>query len=153
GRTPEPMCGIAGRVNGSGAPVAPELLNAMIAVLAHRGPDDAEIYVNGPVGLAHRRLAILDLSPSGRQPMANEDGTVHITLNGEIYNFAELRRGLGGRGHVFRSRSDTEVVLHLYEEMGPDVVHQLRGMFAFAIWDARQRRLVLARDRVGKKPL
>ncbi len=148
------MCGIAGKLYFDRArQVEPDLLARMNAVLAHRGPDDAGVYCAGSVGLAHRRLSIIDLSPAGHQPMANEDGTIWITLNGEIYNFRDLREGLIRRGHRFRSKTDTETVLHLYEEEGPACVRALRGMFAFAIWDSRTRTMVLARDRVGKKPL
>jgi asparagine synthase (glutamine-hydrolysing) len=125
----------------------------MNAALAHRGPDGEGVYVKGPVGLGHRRLAIIDLSEDARQPMANEDGSVMIIFNGEIYNFTELRKELEEKGHVFRSRSDTEVIIHLYEEMGPECVKRLRGMFAFAIWDENKQRLLLARDRAGEKPL
>jgi asparagine synthase (glutamine-hydrolysing) len=133
--------------------VEPGVLLRMRDALAHRGPDDAGVYCAAGVGLAHRRLSIIDLSPAGRQPMANEDGTARIVFNGEIYNFQELRPALEAAGHRFRSRTDTEVVLHLYEEHGPDCLAFLRGMFAFAIWDERRRRLFLARDRLGKKPL
>lgn len=147
------MCGIAGKLAfGHGETVAPALLERMGATLTHRGPDAGGIYQKGPVGLAHRRLAILDLE-SGRQPMANEDGTVWVVFNGEIYNYLELRADLIGRGHRFRTASDTEVLVHLYEERGLDFVGALRGMFALALWDERQRRLLLVRDRVGKKPL
>jgi asparagine synthase (glutamine-hydrolysing) len=148
------MCGIAGMVLADPAGrVDEKRLDRMSAVLAHRGPDDAGLYCRGPVGLAHRRLSIIDLSAAGRQPMANEDGTIWIVFNGEIYNFQTLRPALEAAGHVFRSRTDTEVILHLYEERGPDCLSYLRGMFAFAIWDGRRRRLFLARDRLGKKPL
>ena len=146
------MCGIAGQINFDNAPVVPQRIAAMGASLRHRGPDDAGVYVHGSVGLAHQRLSILDLSPAGHQPMSNEDGTVWVVFNGEIYNFEELRGRLSDR-HIFRSRTDTEVIVHLYEEFGLDCVAMLRGMFAVAIWDAREGRLVLARDRVGKKPL
>jgi len=148
------MCGISGKLYfNRDRVVDPEVIRRMNAVLAHRGPDGEGVYVKGPVGLGHRRLAIIDLSEDARQPMANEDGTVMITFNGEIYNFAELRKELEEKGHVFRCRSDTEVIIHLYEEMGPECVKRLRGMFAFAIWDENKRRLLLARDRVGEKPL
>ena len=148
------MCGIAGILYRDAArPVAPELLGRMSAVLAHRGPDDAGIHRRGGVGLVHRRLSIIDLSPAGHQPMTNEDESCWIVFNGEIYNFLELRPGLLQRGHRFRSQSDTEVILHLYEEHGVECLRLLRGMFAFAIWDAPRRQLVLARDRLGKKPL
>ncbi|MCI0371714.1 MAG: asparagine synthase (glutamine-hydrolyzing) [candidate division NC10 bacterium] len=148
------MCGIAGKLNFDRArQVEPDLLARMNAVMAHRGPDDAGVYCAGPVGLAHRRLSIIDLSPAGHQPMSNEDGTIWITFNGEIYNFPDLREDLIRRGHRFRSKTDTETVLHLYEEDGPACVRALRGMFAFAIWDGRTRTMLLARDRLGKKPL
>ena len=146
------MCGIAGQINFDNAPVVPQRIAAMGASLRHRGPDDAGVYVHGSVGLAHQRLSILDLSSAGHQPMSNEDGRVWIVFNGEIYNFEELRDRLCDR-HTFRSRTDTEVIVHLYEEYGLDCVAMLRGMFAIAIWDAREHRLILARDRVGKKPL
>src|SRR6185295_53608 len=146
------MCGIAGQITFDNSPVSRTLIAEMGARLRHRGPDDAGIYVHGGVGLAHQRLSVMDLSPAGHQPMSNEDGTIWIVFNGEIYNFEELRTRLCDQ-HVFRSRTDTEVIIHLYEEFGLDCVAMLRGMFAFAIWDSRAHRLVLARDRVGKKPL
>lgn len=148
------MCGISGKLYfDSGRPVEREILERMNAVLAHRGPDDAGIYCDGPVGLAHRRLSIIDLSPAGHQPMSNEDGTIWIVFNGEIYNFQSLRPDLVRRGHRFRSNSDTEVIIHLYEEHGVECLRFLRGMFALAIWDGPRRQLFLARDRLGKKPL
>ena len=148
------MCGIAGRVNFvSGAPVNAALIRGMCDLLAHRGPDGEGAYIDGPVGLGHRRLAIIDLSPAAHQPMGNGNGTVWIVFNGEIYNFRELRLGLEATGHHFRSQSDTEVILRLYEEEGVKCLDRLRGMFAFAIWDARERMLFIARDRLGKKPL
>lgn len=146
------MCGIAGQINFDDVPVLRQRIAAMGVSLRHRGPDDAGVYVQGAIGLAHQRLSILDLSPAGHQPMSNEDETVWIVFNGEIYNFEELRGRLGAH-HQFRSRTDTEVIVHLYEEYGPDCVAMLRGMFAIAIWDAREHRLILARDRIGKKPL
>ena len=146
------MCGIAGIVDLQSRPVDAALVRRLCDVLVHRGPDDEGYYVNGPVALGQRRLAILDVA-GGRQPMSNEDGTVWITFNGEIYNFRELRQRLEGLGHRFATRSDTEVVVHAYEQYGPDCVKELRGMFAFALWDRRARTLMLARDRVGKKPL
>ncbi|MEW6247483.1 MAG: asparagine synthase (glutamine-hydrolyzing) [Nitrospirota bacterium] len=146
------MCGIAGQVTADRRPVAKHVIEAMGERLRHRGPDDHGIYVRGHVGLAHRRLSILDLSPAGHQPMTNEDGSVWLVFNGEIYNFEELRRLLEDR-HTFRSRTDTEVIIHLYEQHGVQCLSMLRGMFAFAIWDERTQRLVLARDRLGKKPL
>jgi asparagine synthase (glutamine-hydrolysing) len=127
-------------------------------IQGHRGPDDAGLWEHHLpdgtwVGLGNRRLAIIDLSPAGHMPMSNDDGTLWITYNGEVYNFLELRRELAAKGHTFRSGSDTEVILHLYEEMGPESVKRLNGMFALAIWDARQERLFLARDHFGIKPL
>ncbi len=148
------MCGIVGRLNFEpGRPVDRELVRRMAEALAHRGPDDQGLHVQGPVGLGHRRLSILDLSPAGHQPMANDDGSVRIVFNGEIYNFRELRQGLEQAGWRFRSRTDTEVLLRLYEALGVACLHQLRGMFAFAIWDARDDTLFIARDRLGVKPL
>ena len=124
----------------------------MSSLLSHRGPDDSGIYLKGNVGLAHRRLSIIDLTPAGHQPMPNEDESVWIVFNGEIYNYQDIRRDLLVRGHRFRSNTDTETIIHLYEDKGEDCVQDLRGMFAFAIWDAKKRRLFCARDRVGKKP-
>src|SRR4051812_3511218 len=146
------MCGICGRFNTDGRPVSPSEIAAMRDVMAHRGPDGAGLAIDGAVGLGHRRLSIIDLE-GGRQPLHNEDGTITIVFNGEIYNFAEIRRGLEARGHRFATRSDTEVIVHLYEEQGAECVNSLRGMFAFAIWDGRKRELLLARDRLGIKPL
>ena len=145
------MCGICGLATKSG-PVDPERLRAMSATLVHRGPDSDGELLDGPVGLAARRLSIIDLE-GGDQPIANEDGTVHVVQNGEIYNFRELRAELEQAGHRFSTRSDTEVLVHLYEEHGEGFAERLRGMFAVAIWDSRRRRLVLARDRFGIKPL
>ena len=148
------MCGICGKLNfDPDKPVEESLIRRMCAVIAHRGPDDEGVYIDKNVGLGNRRLAIIDLSPAGHQPMSNEDGTIWITLNGEIYNFPELRERLEKQGHSFFSNSDTETIVHLYEEHGTDCVKHLRGMFAFAIWDSRNQRLFLARDRVGQKPL
>lgn len=148
------MCGIAGKLYlDSTRTVAREDVAAMVGTLAHRGPDGEGIWVNGNVGLAHRRLSIIDLRSVAAQPMTNEDGTVWITFNGEIYNFHELRKDLESRGHVFRTNSDTEVIVHSYEEYGRDCIQHLRGMFAFAVWNTRTRTLFMARDRVGKKPL
>ena len=147
------MCGICGKVYHSiDRGVDGELLRSMASVINHRGPDDEGIYVKSNVGLAHKRLSILDLSPAGHQPMSNEDGSIWIVFNGEIYNFLDLRDDLQKRGHTFRSRTDTETIIHLYEEKGVECVHDLRGMFAFAIWDENKKRLFCARDRAGKKP-
>lgn len=147
------MCGIAGKfVLGHGEKISAELMTRMCNTLAHRGPDDEGYYIDGPVGLGHRRLSIIDLE-SGHQPISNEDETVWVVFNGEIYNYVELRRQLVEQGHRFRTSTDTEVIVHLYEEMGEAFVTQLRGMFAIALWDRRLQRLLLARDRVGKKPL
>ncbi len=151
------MCGIVGVVNYSStrAPISTELLVRMRDTMVHRGPDDEGIYLSadGRVGLGHRRLSILDLSAAGRQPMANARGDRWIVYNGEVYNFQELRSELEAQGHRFRSRSDTEVLLALYDEYGRAMVHRLRGMFAFAIWDEGERTLWLVRDRIGVKPL
>jgi len=148
------MCGITGKLHFDPAhPVDETLVRRMNSVLAHRGPDDEGVWTDGPIGLGQRRLAIIDLSPTGHQPMSNEDGTLWITCNGEIYNHLDLRASLEQRGHRYRGTSDTETILHLYEEHGPGCVRYLRGMFAFALWDGRRRRLLLARDRFGKKPL
>jgi asparagine synthase (glutamine-hydrolysing) len=145
------MCGICGIVSASG-PADPDRLARMSAKLLHRGPDSDGAFVNGPVGLAARRLAIIDLE-TGDQPIANEDGTVHVVQNGELYNYPELRAELERAGHTFRTRGDTEVLVHLYEQEGPAFARRLRGMFAVALWDSDRRRLVLARDRYGIKPL
>ena len=150
------MCGVSGIVGfGDGFPVSERLVRAMSDTMVHRGPDGegALQLPQSRVAFGHRRLAIVDLSEAGRQPMCNEDGTVWITYNGEIYNHAALREELERKGHVYRSHTDTETILHLYEEEGPRCVERLHGMFAFAIWDGRRRELLLARDRVGVKPL
>jgi len=148
------MCGIAGIVRRDPeARIDPGLLRTMAGAVRHRGPDDEGIWTGAGAGLAHRRLSIIDLSPAGHQPMPNEDETVWLVFNGEIYNFEELRKGLERSGHAFRSHTDSEVIVHLYEEEGERCVERLDGMFALAIWDAHRRRLVLARDRLGKKPL
>jgi len=147
------VCGIAGVLNLNGDPVAPERLTAMATSMRHRGPDDEGIFHSGGVGLAHRRLAIIDLSSGGHQPMANEDGTVQIVYNGELYNYLDLRPELERAGHRFRSQSDTEVIVHAWEEWGPSCLARFNGHFAFAIWDGRANRLFLARDRFGTKPL
>jgi asparagine synthase (glutamine-hydrolysing) len=148
------MCGIAGILSLTEEPLLKDLLKRMCEVLRHRGPDDHGIFISkGPgASLCHTRLSIIDLV-GGHQPMPNEDQTIWITYNGEIYNFEELRKLLIKKGHIFRTLSDTEVILHMYEEEGIQCVRYLRGMFAFAIWDEDKRSLYLARDRVGKKPL
>jgi asparagine synthase (glutamine-hydrolysing) len=148
------MCGICGKLNlGSNAtPVTEAELRRMLQPIHYRGPDAEGMYTRGPVGLGHKRLKIIDLS-TGKQPMCNEDGTVWVTFNGEIYNFKELTSFLQSRGHRFKSSCDTEVLVHLYEEFGEDCVNHLRGMFSFAIWDDRTKTLLLARDRIGIKPL
>jgi asparagine synthase (glutamine-hydrolysing) len=147
------MCGIAGVLNFSGEPVDGALLRRMTDAIAHRGPDGEGHYVNGGIGLGHRRLAIIDLSTAARQPMANETGDVQLIYNGEIYNFQALRSELEGYGHTFHSATDSEVIVHGYEQWGEECVTRLNGMFAFALWDGRHRRLMLARDRYGIKPL
>src|SRR6185437_16180769 len=147
------MCGICGVFDSRPeAVVHRHTLKAMADTITHRGPDDEGFFNSGGVGLAHRRLSIIDLS-GGHQPLANEDGSVWIAFNGEIYNFEELNRKFLASGHVFKTRSDTETIIHLYEELGENCFAELRGMFAIALWDARRKRLVLARDRLGKKPL
>lgn len=146
------MCGICGIVWNDRNRTAPGLIERMTTQLAHRGPDGHGYFEQPGVSFGHRRLSIIDLSGGG-QPLANEDETVWVTFNGEIYNFQELRPPLEAAGHQFRTRSDTEVLVHLYEEHGPEMVHKLRGMFVFAIWDSKQRQLLLVRDRLGKKPL
>ena len=145
------MCGIAGALDRGGSHPG-ELTWRMVRAMRHRGPDDMDVYHDGPIALGHDRLSIIDLA-GGHQPMFNEDGSVAVVFNGEIYNFAELADRLTAAGHILRTRSDTEVLVHLYEEHGDDLVDHLRGMFAFAIWDRRRRRLLLARDRFGIKPL
>ncbi|MDH3726066.1 MAG: asparagine synthase (glutamine-hydrolyzing) [Myxococcales bacterium] len=148
------MCGIAGllAVDQQAAPDS-DAVRRMCDAMVHRGPDDHGLRTDGPCVLGHRRLSIIDLRPEGVQPMTNEDDTISVVVNGEIYNFVELRKELEQHGHRFKSRSDSEVVLHLYEEHGVDFLGHLRGMFALALWDGPRRRLVLARDRFGKKPL
>lgn len=146
------MCGIAGIINADGKPVSAEILNAMSNVLIHRGPDDEGVFIDGGVGLAHRRLSIIDLA-NGKQPMSNEDGSVWTVFNGEIYNCLELRASLEKNGHVFKTNCDTEVIVHLFEEEGADFVNKLNGMFALAVYDAKNKFLLLARDRLGQKPL
>jgi asparagine synthase (glutamine-hydrolysing) len=150
------MCGICGLLAiADGFPATPELASSMRDSMVHRGPDDGGVWCSSDrrVALGHRRLAIVDLSSAGRQPMCNEDGTVWITYNGEVYNHAALRAELESKGHSYRSNTDTETIVHLYEEEGPNCVERLQGMFAFGIWDSRRRELFLARDRLGIKPL
>ncbi len=150
------MCGFVGvlRLNAD-SPVEEVDIIRMRETMYHRGPDDAGVYMSpdGRIGMGHRRLTIVDLSSAGRQPMSNEDGTVWLAFNGEIYNHLELRKGLEARGHRYRSNTDTETVIHLYEELGADCVNQLQGMFSFAVWDSRRGEMFLARDRMGIKPL
>lgn len=146
------MCGIAGLYNKDGQLAETGTVRRMCDVIEHRGPDDDGFFVSGPVGLGMRRLSIIDLD-TGKQPIRNEDGTLQVVLNGEIYNYRELRQDLISRGHTFYTGTDTEVIVHLYEEYGEKCVDYLRGMFAFAIWDSRRERLFLARDRIGIKPL
>jgi asparagine synthase (glutamine-hydrolysing) len=146
------MCGIAGFVNRLGQAADRGIVERMTATLAHRGPDGDGIYCEGPVALGHRRLSIIDVA-GGAQPMTNEDGTIWVSYNGELYNELELRKELEAKHHRYRTTSDTESLVHLYEEEGPDFVRRLNGMFALAIWDSRRGRLVLARDQMGQKPL
>jgi len=146
------MCGIAGIIRWDQRPVLEHEIRAMCGAMVHRGPDDEGIYLGDGVAIGMRRLSIIDLD-TGHQPVCNEDGTVWIVFNGEIYNYRELRRELQGRGHTFRTEGDTETIVHLYEDFGPRCVEHLRGMFAFAIWDTRRREVLLARDRLGIKPL
>lgn len=151
------LCGIGGILDYCGQPPDRSVLQEMSDVMRHRGPDDSGFHLDSSgapsIGLVHRRLAVIDLSVAGRQPMANEDGTITVVFNGEIYNFRSLREELLAKGHSLRSDTDTETILHLYEELGEDCAGKLDGMFAFALWDARKRKLLLARDRMGKKPL
>lgn len=146
------MCGICGIFDQSGHPINPATLDRMTASIRHRGPDGDGLYVDREIGLGHRRLSIIDLG-GGAQPIANEDDTLQIVFNGEIYNFVELRKELEGFGHQFRTRSDTEVIVHAYEQWGVDCVKRFNGMFVFAIWNTRLRELFLARDHLGIKPL
>ncbi|GHT38774.1 hypothetical protein FACS189427_13030 [Planctomycetales bacterium] len=160
------MCGICGAVwtdkNGktSSTEITSAVLDAMTDSMQHRGPDDKGTFLlpideDNPVGIAfgHRRLSILDLSYAGHQPMFNEDGSVVLVFNGEIYNFAELKKQLLSSGHIFRGHSDSEVLVHLYEEKQEKMLQELNGMFAFAVWDKKRKQLFIARDRIGKKPL
>src|SRR3989442_2992444 len=147
------MCGICGVYDTrSREPVSRELIERMTCLISHRGPDDSGIYLDGPVGLGFARLSIIDLS-GGHQPMSNETGDIQIVFNGEIWNYKALRKELMEKGHQFRTNSDTETIVHAYEEYGVDCIARLNGMFGFAIWDGPRKRLLLARDRAGKKPL
>jgi asparagine synthase (glutamine-hydrolysing) len=146
------MCGICGYITGTDQPANREIIGAMNDRLRRRGPDDEGYHLDGNAAIAMRRLSVIDLA-TGRQPMANEDESVWVVLNGEIYNYLELRIGLESRGHRFRTRSDTEIIVHLYEELEDRFVDELNGMFGVALWDSKRRRLVLARDRMGQKPL
>ena len=147
------MCGIAGIFYyDHGRTADKAVLESMARAMTHRGPDDQGVYVDGPVGLAHRRLSIIDLA-AGHQPMSNEDGTVWIVFNGEIYNYRELREELIAKGHTFRTKSDTEVIIRMYEDADEQCIQRLSGMFSFAIWDKKKQTLLLARDRLGIKPL
>ena len=148
------MCGIVGVVSVDQSVRVDDIV-AMRDTVTHRGPDDAGVWVSADrrVGLGHTRLSIIDLSPLGHQPMTNEDGSVWLVFNGEIYNFQQLRNELARAGHAFRSATDTEVIIHGYEEWGVRCIDRLRGMFAFALWDGKRRQLLLARDRFGIKPL
>jgi len=148
------MCGICGQFNfTTNAPVDANVIGRMMNSISHRGPDDSGQFIDGSLGLGFRRLAIIDLSPGGHQPMSDQDKTVWVTFNGEIYNFQELRKELEAHGHVFRSHSDTEVIVHGYKQWGDAVLNRFNGMFGLAIWDVKKRRLVLARDPMGIKPL
>jgi asparagine synthase (glutamine-hydrolysing) len=147
------MCGIAGKLNFGDSAVQAWDIKRMLDTIVYRGPDDEGIYTNASVGLGQRRLAIIDLRREATAPLSNEDGTIWIVLNGEIYNFQSLRTELLNQGHSFRTLSDTEVIVHLYEQYGQACLHRLRGMFAFAIWDSDKQVLFAARDRLGKKPL
>ena len=160
------MCGICGKISLKEA-VSENLMHKMCGVLEHRGPDDGGVWVGiagmdsrfrgndkcGNVGLGHRRLSVIDVSSAGHQPMSNEDGSIWLVMNGEVYNFPELRETLERKGHVFRSHTDAETIIHLYEEKGVDCLGDFRGPFAFALWDSKRERLFLARDKIGKKPL
>jgi asparagine synthase (glutamine-hydrolysing) len=147
------MCGIVGLINLNGRPVSPEILRRMTNAVAHRGPDGEGQWIEGAVGFGHRRLAIIDLSPAGHQPMISADHRLVLSYNGEIYNFRELRAELEAKGYWFRSQTDSEVVLYAFEEWGPQAFERFNGMFALALYDRRDRRLTLARDRYGIKPL
>src|SRR5450759_296467 len=147
------MCGIAGTLDPAGSGAADRAtVAAMLEAIAHRGPDAAAAYLDDGLTLGFVRLSIIDLE-GGMQPLVNEDETIWLVCNGEVFNYVELREELIGRGHRFRTRSDCETILHLYEELGPSCVERLNGQFAFALWDRKRRRLLLARDRLGVRPL
>ena len=148
------MCGIFGiKYLDEAKAVQESLVIEATRLMAHRGPDDSGCWVDGSIGLGHRRLSIIDLSPLGHQPMFNEDGSVGLVFNGEIYNYRELFQPLCELGHRFRSKTDTEVIIHAYEEWGCDCLRRFNGMFAFAVWDKRRQSLWVVRDRLGVKPL
>lgn len=147
------MCGICGIVNKDTQRVIhPETIKKMTSLVSHRGPDDEGFFIHKNIGMGMRRLGIIDI-PGGHQPIHNEDSSVQLVFNGEIYNFKELREQLIQKGHIFLTRSDTEIIVHLYEEEGKNCVKRLQGMFAFALWDKNKNELLLARDRIGIKPL
>src|SRR4030043_2015267 len=146
------MCGICGIYNFDGQMVDKGLLQKMNNTLIHRGPDGEGYFIDSNIGLRHRRLSIIDLE-GGKQPMGNDDGSIQVVFNGEIYNFPEIKKGIEAKGYRFRTRSDTETIIYGYEEWGEDFVQKLRGMFAIVLWDSRNQKLLLLRDRVGKKPL
>jgi asparagine synthase (glutamine-hydrolysing) len=146
------MCGICGIYNNDAAPVDLGVLNDMNQTIRHRGPDDEGIMAEKNIGFAHKRLSIIDLE-GGHQPIHNEDKSVWLTSNNEIYNHKELRSLLESKGHTFSTRCDTEVIIHAYEEFGTGCVEHFNGMFAFSIWDAKKKRIFMARDRLGIKPL
>src|SRR5947209_413685 len=146
------MCGICGIFRFDGRQLDSHKLEQMSNVLRHRGPDGSGSFSDQEIALGHRRLSIIDLDGGG-QPISNEDGTLQLVFNGEIYNFVELRRELEAFGHVFKTKSDTEIIVHAYEQWGPNAVDRFNGIFAFALWDSKTRRLILARDHLGVKPL
>jgi asparagine synthase (glutamine-hydrolysing) len=147
------MCGICGKLDFNGTGINEDLLKEMCRSFSYRGPDDEGIFISPPIGLGHRRLSVIDLSPAGHQPMSNEDGSIWLVFNGEIYDFKELRRRLEAKGHVLKSQTDSEIIIHLYEDEGLDCLKHFNGMFAFALWDGRVQKLWLVRDRLGIKPL
>ena len=147
------MCGIAGILHRDGRPASSVIVKAMTDIIRHRGPDGEGVYCDGPVGLGHRRLSIIDLTDAARQPMATRDGRYVLTYNGEIYNFHQLKAQLSARGHLFHSTGDSEVLLAAFSEWGLSALYKFNGMFAFAIWDTIDRKLTVARDRFGVKPV